>query len=150
MTRILNAIRIAFSNLVLAAKKRAGFRTLEWVDGVTGVVVTFEVSEDGDTCFDLLPDPEFLDLLDYSTAGTLHHSYRLHCEVVPADRERLAQPIAGLRAGVRVKVTGFLAWDGAHHGKGLLFDVLMVLLGAAPTVDGWLEIHPVRELEVVP
>jgi hypothetical protein len=149
LTTLLTWIRIAWSNLVFRLKCRAGFRLLEPVE-VTGVVRFVEASEDGDTSFDLVPDGSVsVGLLIYGTSDAIHHCESIHCEIVPRDRARLASAIAALAPGVRVKVSGQRAWDGCHHGKGVLFNVLMVLLGAAPVLDGWLEVHPVTSLEVL-
>jgi hypothetical protein len=122
---------VTWWNLVFWAKCRAGFRLLGPVS-ISGVVTAYEVSEDGDTCFDVQ-----------------HLSLVFHCEVAPADRERLAGEIARLTPGVRVRVGGTRAWDGCHHGRGVIFDVLMALLRAAPVLDGWIEIHPTKEIEVL-
>ncbi len=113
------------------------------------VLTSIEVSEDGDTCFSVTPEPTDGAALEYRTGAVLHRCTSIHCEVVPDDRERLADVIALLRPGVRVRVGGRRAWDGCHHGRGVVFDALMVLLGAGPVVDGWLEIHPVASIEVL-
>jgi len=142
-------LKIWFSNLVFALKCRAGFRLLEYIGSVTGMVKALEMAEDGDCCFDLVIDGPPSPLLAYKTSGATHICETLHCEIVPADRARLSAEIAKLKIGVRVRVSGRRAWDGCHHGKGLLFDALMVLLGAAPTLDGWIECHPCTSLEVL-
>lgn len=152
MTRLLTAIRILFSRVVFALKCRAGFRLLQSVEGIEGIVTAVEMSSDGDACFDLdlATDPGSRALLVWGTAGAAHISRDLHCEIAPVDHARLLVPISHLARGVRVRVGGRRAWDGCHHNRGVIFDVLMVLLGAAPVVDGWIEIHPVESLEILP
>ncbi len=146
---MINAIVLWFWAQVFAAKCRAGFKLLEFAI-VRGTVVGMpEISSDGDTCFDIIPDPGFESLLEYSTGGARHVCQTIHCEVAPADQRRLRPVVELLRSGSRVSVAGTRAWDGAHHGHGTLFDVLMVLLRAAPTLDGWIEIHPVQEITVL-
>lgn len=144
-------LRLLFSRIVFWFRTRRGFRLLGPVS-VTGTVRYVEVAEDGDTCFGLAPDS--LIPLGYQTkanGGTVvyHRCEEMHCEVMPADRQRLSVQLSRLHPGLRVRVTGQRAWDGSHHGRGVLFDALMCLLGAAPTVDGWIEIHPVTDLEVL-
>jgi len=139
---------VTWWNLVFWAKCRAGFRLLGPVS-ISGVVTSYEVSEDGDVCFDVSPDGQDVDLLEYDTGHVQHLSLVFHCEVAPADRERLAGEIARLTPGVRVRVGGTRAWDGCHHGRGVVFDVLMALLRAAPVLDGCIEIHPTKEIEVL-
>ncbi len=148
MTGVLLWLEVAWSNLVFWFKRRAGFRRLEYVSGLTGIVASLEIAEDGDTCFDLVPG-ERHELLTYRTVGSVHLCKKLHCEIVPKDRARLAAQIALLSIGARVTVSGYRSWDGCHHGRGVIFDGLMVLLGAAPVLDGWLEIHPCTSLEVI-
>jgi hypothetical protein len=147
VTRLLAAIRIWWSSLVFALKQRAGFRLLGTVAGVTGVVSSFERSDDGDLSFDVTPDAEFAWVLEYPSRHVARAA--IHCEVVPADQERLAAAIGMLRIGARVRVGGQRAWDGCHQGHGVVVDALCVLLRAAPVLDGWVEVHPVLSLEVL-
>lgn len=144
----MTALKVFFSNVVFWLKCRAGFRLLRGDASVSGTVTAIEIAEDGDTCFDITVDSKYTAVLTYVTSGAVHTCNILHCEIVPADRARLAKEIAKLVPGRHVTVTGKRAWDGCHHGRGNIFDALMVLLGAAPVVDGWIEIHPVTSLHV--
>lgn len=146
---MINRIRIWFWDLIFWLKCRAGFKLFGPIT-VVGVVTNVEFAEDGDACFDLSIDDDKT-WLWITTSGTrvLHKCLDLHCEVTPHDGERLGPIVKQLRYGTRVRVRGTWAWDGCHHGRGAPFDALMVLLRAAPTLDGWLEIHPVTELEIL-
>jgi hypothetical protein len=94
---------------------------------VVGVVsIPPFVPEDGDYCFDILPQETF-------TLGIGNYLLRkggLHIEVVPADQDRVLTPIGGgVCPGDLVRVKGVWVVD-TDHGM-------------------WAEIHPALEIEVL-
>ena len=87
--------------------------------------------------------------------GRLTHGHAvdvpaLHCEIVPWDREETREVWGALKPGDRVRVKGRWGFDGVHTGKGKVADVFLAIIRHQPNMnDGWFEIHPVEELELL-
>ncbi len=148
MTRL----RRLFYAIYMAFKRRGGFVDLDCERTVEGTVMLSSVdlsNLDGDATFDLWLEPDDYDVACF--AGRCRQT--IHCEVPPGRPDLAAELAEVLRSAAypSVRVTGRLAFDGSHHGRGLLLDVLAAVVGWPANVrDGWLEIHPVTHLEVVP
>ncbi len=160
-----NFFIVAWTQTVFWFKLKAGFRDLGQTLSVTGKVMSVEYSpDDGDFCFNLDLDPEFKFALcipqnsgapqDFWGKVTSQDGLgHLHCEVMPERRLgdwKLAALCANLAAGMRVKVTGRWAFDGAHYGLSTFNDVMSCLTRRAPNWStGWTEIHPINDFVVL-
>lgn len=139
------------ARLVFWFKHRGGFVDLGVEVLVTGTIVGTEFNaEDGDHCFDLRLDP-WCAHMNISFGGkhtteTPEHPDTLHCEIVPwVTAVVVGNPIVGSR----VEVVGRWGYDGVHTGSAAR-DFLRCVFGGAPSPDGWLEIHPVVLVRVLP
>lgn len=137
-------------------KKQTGWIDLDKVIEITGTVVTTskDLSGDGDIRFNVvLDDPYKWAITGFG--GRLTHEGAasepsIHCEITPWDREKFDSIWQKVEVGSRVRVKGRWGFDGVHTGKGPVVDVLLGFLRHQPNInDGWFEIHPVEEFEII-
>jgi len=145
-----------FWRLVFLAKHRAGFLDMGRDITVIGTVWRNDgTSDDGDTCFSVIPDDSHLWAVymagRHTSEAPAEMSASLHCEVAPWSSPALHRQALALRPGDRVQVTGRWGYDGVHTGRGVLWDVIAAIFGHGPDmVNGWLELHPVESIDPVP
>lgn len=144
--------------LVFWWKKQTGWLDLGEVIEVTGIVVMVDTNvtglfNDGDVCFNVRLD---VGLEKYITGfgGRLTsedgEGPSLHCEITPWTRKKFDGTWQRLALGQRVRVKGRWGFDGVHLGVSEPLEVLAALPRHMPNVrDGWFEIHPVEELEIL-
>jgi hypothetical protein len=105
-----------------------GFKSIMDMNGVSyiGTVSHIDGEQvDGDMTFDMtLIEPK-------AVAYGGRDWTDIHCEVTPCDAGRLSQVISTISVGMKVSVSGVLAFDPAHTGD---------------TDTDRLEIHPVRSI----
>ncbi len=142
----MTTLRVLAYAVYMWFKRRGGFIDLNCEQTVEGTVVrTNGSSPDGDTTFDVEPYYYDTRVLQFGCSWTP----TIHCEVTPG-HPGLAEAAARLRVGDPVRVTGRWAFDGGHHGHGLVFDALAAIVGWPPNVaEGWTEIHPVTQIEAL-
>jgi hypothetical protein len=148
---ILRYLRGLFWRLIFVLKHRAGFISLGPVM-TTGVVWKNDgTSDDGDTCFSIVPDDVGLCLVlgKYTSDSPAEKLLSLHCEVSPWMPRELHDQALALKPGDRVSIRGNWAYDGVHLGRGTVIDVLAAIVGHGPSRSGWAEIHPVTGIRRV-
>ncbi len=140
--------------LVFWAKHRTGFLDMGRDVTVTGVVLKVEPpGTDGDGNFDVRLEAGQESLIMMGgrlTTADEALGPAIHCEVEPWADAVLRARFAALRVGDRVHVAGRHGFDGVHTGRAEWLEVLLALVRHQPNVrDGWFEIHPVTELDVL-
>lgn len=131
-------------------KKRTGFIDFKQEIEVVGTVTKTHIARDGDITFDIVPDPEYTWSITSFGGNVLS---KLHCEVVPwLDGPKLTAIL--LNPGDRVRVRGAWGFDGVHTRRDwkvwyhYVWEIVAAVARHQPNViDGWFEIHPVREIE---
>jgi len=159
--KVISWFKCLFGRIVFAAKHRAGFIDMGLDVEFTGLAVHQDGgnNEDGDWCFEVVPDSEWAWLVRFGnreTAALGRYVGALECEVMPCQREALLPALLELKqrltAGqlVRVRVAGRWGYDGVHDNQPEWLQVLYALWGHGPdAVNGWLEVHPVTKLEIL-
>lgn len=146
-----------FWKMVWWWKHQTGFMDLGKDVTVEGVVVWTDYGKnpDGDFTFNLKMDAAFAWANNafgrQTSEDPANYPDTIHCEIPPWGRSALAQGLAQIRPGARVRVTGRWGFDGVHTGRSEFVEVLYALWRHQPNVgQGWCEIHPVTAIEFLP
>lgn len=141
-------------------KKRTGWLDLGEVVECTGTVIMVDANisgafNDGDVCFNVKLDPGQERLVTgfggrLTTESDTDPTPALHCEIPPWTRSKFDDIWQKLEVGKRVRVRGSWGFDGVHTGRPEWLEILYSLVRHMPNVrQGWFEIHPVEELEIL-
>lgn len=137
-------------------KRQTGWLDLDQIIEVTGTVITTskDLSGDGDIRFNVLLDDDYIwTITGFGGRLTREGSANepsLHCEITPWDKDKFDNVWQNVEVGSRVRIKGRWGFDGVHTGKGAVADVFLAIIRHQPnTKDGWFEIHPVEELEIL-
>lgn len=161
---LLHAIMCPVGNVLLWGKRRCGFVDLGRDVEVVGRVVGYDPGGgDGDVCFNVVADGPYAFLRFYKGRDTTEGTPgTIHCEFTPcaqlgALRALLDEVVRRCAAGEQpvVRIRGRWSYDGVHSNDwktdGLTFkEVWSCLVGhGANELDGWTELHPATDIEVL-
>lgn len=153
-------IKLAFWKMVFWWKHKTGFLDLGEDVTFTGTVMLVDgvgsptIDNDGDFCFNVKVDFgwEWLNtgFKGRKTTNNLAAPDTIHCEVPPWLVPGLQEKLIKVVTGARIKVTGRWGFDGVHIGKAQWLETLYALWRHQPNVlEGWFEIHPVTDIEII-
>jgi hypothetical protein len=145
-----------FWRVVFWWKKKTGWLDLGKTASIMGTVVGLTPPDiDGDQNFDVRLD-DGLERWITGFGGRLTTAQEslgpsIHCEIPPWAPRELRKLFDQLKVGDRVYVSGAWGFDGVHTpGMSEWWEILRAIVRHPPNVqDGWFEIHPVNELDVL-
>lgn len=143
--------------LVFWWKKRTGWLDLGEMIEITGTVITrIPPDVDSDQTFNVRLDPG-LGYEKYITGFGGRLTWEpdatepsIHCEIEPWAEAGLHSTYAHMKIGDRIRVKGAWGFDGVHLGRAMWIEILAALIRHQPNMkQGWFELHPVVELEIL-